>query len=316
MVATINPVDVDLLLQRVAVIVPTLNAAKHWPVFHEGLKNQGLSPSQVWVVDSASLDNTQNLVRAAGYHLLCIERAEFNHGRTRQWAANQVGDPEIIIYLTQDAVLADSNSIRNLVAAFVDPEVGAAYGRQLPRKGAGVIEAHARLFNYPDYSVLRTLDYRKQAGFKAIFASNSYAAYRTNALRQIGGFPDDVIVSEETIVFARLLFHNWKTAYVADARVHHSHAYAWTEEIRRYFDIGVLHSKESWLMKEFGQVGGEGKRFVISEMKALWPRHIYLLPYAMFHSFLKFFGYQMGRRAKYLNNILARHLSQQKNYWV
>ncbi len=313
--ATASPGE-NLLMQRVAVIVPTLNAAKLWSVFNEGLKSQGLRPEQIWVVDSSSTDGTQELVRATGYHLLTIARADFNHGRTRQWAARQVGDAEILVYLTQDAILADSESIANLVAAFVDPAVGAAYGRQLPRKGAGVIEAHARSFNYPDRSVLRTLEYRKQAGFKAIFASNSYAAYRASALCQIGGFPSDVIVSEETIVFARMLFHDWKTAYVADARVHHSHTYKWTEELRRYFDIGVLHSKEPWLMKEFGQVGGEGTRFVLSEIRTLWPRYIYLLPYAMFHTFLKFCGYQMGLRVKYLSNIMARHLSQQKNYWV
>jgi rhamnosyltransferase len=303
-------------LQRVAVIVPTLNAAKLWSRFNEGLRCQGLRPDQIWIVDSSSSDGTQDLVRAAGYHLLSIAREDFNHGSTRQWAAGQVGDAEILVYLTQDAVLTDCESIRNLVAAFADPAVGAAYGRQLPRIGAGVIEAHARTFNYPDRSVLRTLEYRKQAGFKAIFASNSYAAYRADALWEIGGFPSDVIVSEDTIVFARLLFHDWKTAYVANALVHHSHSYKWTDELRRYFDIGVLHSKEPWLMQEFGQVHGEGMRFVLSEIKTLWPRHFYLLPYALFRTLLKFCGYQMGRRVKYLSTLMARHLSQQKNYWV
>ena len=85
----------------------------------------------------------------------------------------------------------------------------------------------------------------------------------------VGGFSPDVIFGEDTLVVARMHRAGWKTAYVADAMVRHSHAYSIAEEFRRYFDIGVLHARESWLVDQFGSASGEGRRFVVSEMRHL-----------------------------------------------
>jgi rhamnosyltransferase len=220
------------------------------------------------------------------------------------------------VYLTQDAILASSDSIAHLLEPFVDPKMGAVYGRQLPRQGAGVIEAHARLFNYPTESVVRDLEYRNRAGFKAVFSSNSYAAYRLESLRDVGGFPNDVVVSEETIVFARMLLNGWRTAYEGSATVFHSHEYTIFQTLQRYFDIGVMHEREHWLVKEFGQLQGEGQRFLISEFKALWPRHFYLLPAASLLTLAKVVGYQLGLRERKLGPRVSCYLSQQKNVWA
>lgn len=65
-----------------------------------------------------------------------------------------------------DAVLVDSSAIDRLLAAFSDPAIALAYGRQPPRHGAFPIEAHARLFNYPSQSSIRILEDRKSLGFK------------------------------------------------------------------------------------------------------------------------------------------------------
>jgi rhamnosyltransferase len=297
------------------VVVPTLNAAKLWPAFYEGLRRQGLEPQQIFVIDSSSTDGTPELARAAGYRVLSIARSEFNHGGTRQFAAQLLQPVDILVYLTQDAILASDDAIVRLVRPFEDPSIGATFGRQLPRVGAGPIESHARSFNYPAESQLRTLAARNALGFKAIFCSNSFAAYRTSALSAVGGFPNNVIVSEETVVFARLLLRGWKTAYVADAMVHHSHYYPYSEEFRRYFDVGVLHAREPWLLDEFGKVDGEGLRFFISQLNCLWPRHAYLVPDGLVRLFIRYTGYKVGRLERKLSPALAKRLSQQKHYW-
>ena len=46
-----------------------------------------------------------------------------------------------------------------------------AFGRIISRHGAGPIEAHARLFNYPAESEVRTLEDVSHLGFKTIFFS-------------------------------------------------------------------------------------------------------------------------------------------------
>ena len=124
---------------------------------------------------------------------------------------------EIVVYLTQDAVLATRVSLDLLLSAFSDEHVAAAYGRQLPRPGAGPIEAHARLFNYPAQSEVRDYESRHKLGIKAAFLSNSYSAYRTRALREVGGFPSDAIMAEDAIVAGKMLLAGWKTAYIAGA---------------------------------------------------------------------------------------------------
>jgi rhamnosyltransferase len=301
--------------QTLAVVVPTLNAAKGWSAFNEGLRRQGLEPQQILIIDSSSTDGTPELARASGYRVIAIARSDFNHGGTRQAAAELVQPVDILVYLTQDAILANEDAIARLVRPFVDPLIGATFGRQLPRIGAGPIESHARSFNYPAESLVRTLATRDALGFKATFCSNSFAAYRTTALSAVEGFPNDVIVSEETVVFARLLLRGWKTAYVADAMVHHSHHYPYKEEFRRYFDVGVLHAREPWLLEEFGKVDGEGVRFFVSQLNYLWPRHAYLIPDSVIRLFTRYAGYRVGRLESKIDRSLAKRLSQQKQYW-
>jgi rhamnosyltransferase len=293
-----------------------LNAAKLWPAFYAALKAQALEPAQVLIVDSSSSDGTPTLADAAGYRVVSMARKEFNHGGTRQMAANLLPNAEILVFLTQDAVLAQPAALSNLVALMRDPEVGAAYGRQLPRRGATPIEAHARLFNYPPVSDFRSLSSRERLGFKAIFISNSFAAYRRAALMGVGGFPSDVIFGEDTILAAKLLIANWKIAYVADAQVYHSHTYTWTQEFKRYFDIGVLHSREAWLLQNFGQARSEGRRFVLSEMKYLILRYWWLIPSALIRTGLKLLGYRLGRQEKQLSTATKRRLSMQPSFWT
>ncbi len=299
---------------EVALIVPTLNAAADWPKFIAAFRSCAI-PKQVLIVDSSSTDNTVNLAKAAGFRVESLARSDFNHGTTRRWAADLASDARFLVYLTQDAILASPDSLRNLLAAFDNPAVGAAYGRQLPHTGAGPIESHARLFNYPVKSHVRSLQSRERLGIKAIFLSNSFAAYRRTALEAVGGFPTDVIFGEDMITAARLLLSGWEVAYVADAPVYHSHAYSLSQDFRRYFDIGVLHSREPWLLEQFGKATGEGKRFVLSELNYLWPRHAALVPSAFIRTVAKFIGYRMGRIEKKLSTNLKRSLSMHQNFW-
>ena len=131
----------------------------------------------------------------------------------------------------------------------------------------------------------------------------------------VGGFPKDVIFGEDTLVAAKLLLSGWKIAYVAEAKVHHSHAYSLRQEFQRYFDIGVLHAREAWLRREFGGVSPEGMRFVRSELSYLWRTSKWLIPSALLRTVLKWIGYRLGRREKSLNIWWKRRLSMHAGFW-
>jgi rhamnosyltransferase len=298
-----------------ALIIPTFNAARYWPALSEGIRSQSLVPNRVIVIDSASSDGTQELARRDGFTVVEILSRDFNHGGTRQFGAELAGDVEVLIYLTQDAVPFGVDAFANLLSTFEDAEIGAAYGRQLPREMAGPIEAHGRHFSYPPDCRVRSWESRRTDGFKSIFFSNAFGAYRRSALKSVGGFSPDVIFGEDTLVVARLHRAGWKTAYRADATVRHSHAYSVAEEFRRYFDIGVLHARESWLIEQFGSASGEGRRFVVSEMKHLL-RHAPLhVPSALLRTIAKYLGYRIGRRESRIAPRLKYHLGLNRQFW-
>jgi rhamnosyltransferase len=280
---------------NIALIIPTLNAALNWEALVSGIQRQSLMPDDVIVVDSSSTDGTVDQARAAGFTVIEIARSVFSHGGTRQAAVVAAPNADILIYLTQDAVPSDTDSFRHLAAAFQNPAVGAAYGRQLPRPHASAIEAHARLFNYQAASQLRSWESRTTLGFKSIFFSNTFGAFRRDALMSVGGFSPDVSFGEDTLAVAHLHRAGWKTAYVAEARVEHSHAYSIKAEFRRYLEIGILHERERWLVEEFGTADGEGLRFVASELRYLSAHAPLHIPSAMIRALAKYVAYRSGR---------------------
>lgn len=298
----------------IRVVVPTLNAAKDWPAFSAALR-ENISPAHVLIIDSSSTDGTADLARASGFQLKVIARADFNHGATRQVGVDVFVDADILVFLTQDAELASRDAIAQLCNAFADAGVGAAYGRQLPRREASAVEAHARLFNYPDVSQARSLESRHTQGFKLLFFSNSFGAYRRSALQGVGGFPENVIFGEDTVTIAKLLMYGWKVAYIAEAAVYHSHAYRMAREFSRYFDIGALHSRETATLAPFGTVGGEGKKFVKSEMAFLWERDPKALVSAFIRTGLKFLGYRLGRIERIIPLFAKKKLSASPSFW-
>ena len=165
-------------------IIPVLNAEKTLSGLLASIEQQTIAPDYRVVLNSESDDSTVAQAISYGWTIVPVKRADFDHGGTRQQAVNMF-DAEIIIFMTQDTVLADVHSLQKLLECFADELVGAAYGRQLPRPGAGLLEAHSRLFNYPQSSQVKSFSSIPQLGIKASFLSDSFAAYRRSALEAV-----------------------------------------------------------------------------------------------------------------------------------
>lgn len=299
---------------KVAVCIPTLNPGKNIDDLLWIKKYQGDVVDKFLAIDSESDDGSIQRLANAGFQIHCIPRNEFNHGGTREIARKLV-DAEIVIFMTQDAVLADPLSLQYLLATFGNPHVGAAYGRQLPAVDASPIATHARLFNYPSNSRVVSREDIPQLGVKAAFLSNSFAAYRYEALQAVGGFPFEVIFGEDTCVAASMLQTGWKIAYCAEATCYHSHNYTPIKEFQRYFDIGVFHARETWYLQALGGAEGEGKRFVLSELRYLRQHAPALMPAALLRSAFKLSGYRLGRLEHYLPRCVKRAFSMNRGFW-
>ncbi|AVO61302.1 MULTISPECIES: glycosyltransferase family 2 protein [Pseudomonas] len=302
---------------KVALIIPARNAGAHLDRLLPALTAQTLQPDTVLVVDSSSTDDTVSRFRQFGARVEVIAAQQFNHGGTRRWASEQV-DADALILLTQDAIPASPQTFANLIQELEeDPRIGLAYGRQLPHPGAGILEAQSRHFNYSPQSRSKSLADAGELGIKTCFSSDSFSVYRRSALQAVGGFPEDVIGSEDAHVAARMLLNGYLVRYAASACVQHSHSYSLMQEFRRYFDIGVFYGREPWIREAFGTAGGEGKRYVQAELRALRDAgQLQRVPEVLLRSALKLLGYRLGHAEQHLPTPLKRRLSMFSNYWT
>lgn len=279
-------------------IIPTLNAGEQFRTLLEQIAAQSL-PTRKLIVDSESTDDTIKLAKNFGVEVLTIPRKTFNHGATRQLALEHLlknFSLDAAIFMTQDVLLHDDEALAQLVKIFAeDKSVGLSYGRQLPHVNATNEAKFLRAFNYPPESQLRSLDDKKTFGLKTAFASNSFAAYRVDALQSVGGFPSNVPLSEDMYVAAKMLLRGLKIFYAADAQVYHSHNYTAAQEFRRYVQIGKFHAQEPWIRETFGSAEGAGKKFVAMKLAALAKENPLDCFGAIFRDAAKFFGYRLGR---------------------
>lgn len=299
----------------VHLIVPIRNPGGLWkPWLSTILKQRYLVRGLV--VDSDSTDGTDFSDLPSGWQLLRILAADYNHGGTRSLALQHVPlGTDVVVFMTQDAFLAEPSALQQLVSAFADPTVACAYGRQLPHADATPLAAHARAFNYPAVSHTVSMADQPRLRLKTCFLSNSFAAYRLTDLLAVGGFPTDVILGEDMSVTARLLMRGRRVAYVAEACVYHSHNYTPAQEFCRYFDTGVFHARTSWLLATFGEANGEGLRFLRSELAYVWRHAPTWIPAAIASMFAKWIGYKLGRIESHLPLVFKRWCSMHKGYW-
>ncbi len=305
----------DIDFGKLAVIIPTLNAGEFATRQVAAFEDHGIPPSCFLVIDSGSKDRTVETYSAFGAEVVGIDGSTFNHGGTRRYATTLRPDADFIVMLTQDAIPASGDTLLSILRAFEEPKVGMAYGRQLPRHEAKGIERHARLTNYPQQNEVRSFADRERLGVKTVFCSDSFAAYRRTALMEVGNFPEDAYFAEDQIIAGRMLKKGWKLSYRGDAPVIHSHGYSIREDFHRYFDVGVFHARNRWLVDEFGKAEGEGVRFLKSEIAYLLRNEPSALPSAALRTVAKYVGYRLGQKEADMSFGMKKKLSMQAFYW-
>lgn len=302
-------------MKKISIIIPTYNAENYLPILLEKIKNQSPKEYELIIIDSSSKDKTVKIAKKFTDSVIVIPQNEFDHGGTRAKAA-EIAKGEIIIYLTQDALLYDENTLENIIKVFDDEKVSAAYGRQLSYDDTNLFGKHLRKFNYPDITITRTKDDIKKYGIKTAQLSNSFAAYRKSALMETGNFKDGLILGEDVYTGAKMVLAGFSLVYTADAKVYHSHSYTVLEEFKRYFDIGVFHKCEHWILDSFGKAEGEGMKYIKSELKYLIDHGAwYLLPEWFIRNGMKFLGYKLGQKYEKLPKVIVKKFSMHHRWW-
>jgi rhamnosyltransferase len=299
----------------VGVFIPVLNAAEELKRLLPALATLQASIDEVLFVDSSSTDSTVTLLKAENYPVHIIARADFGHGRTRNLALSNMHS-DIIIYLTQDAIPADTQLIHELTKHFNDDNVAHVVARQIPHKNASLCAQFSRHFNYPEVAYKNTRNDLKTRGIRAVFTSNSCAAYRRRDLQAIGGFATGIPSNEDAIAVSALLQAGKMMRYEPKARVYHSHNYTFTEEFRRYFDTGVAHESAFVLRFLKLSVSKEGNGYVYNEMLFFLRHAWYRIPAVVFRDFIRWLGYRCGRKHYKLPLWFKRRCAMNKSFWL
>jgi FkbM family methyltransferase len=228
-------------LPFVSVVVVTFNRSNRITPCMKSLTRQSYPKDrcEVIVVDDGSTDNTAQIVRAQGVRVI---RHEANQGIS---AARNTGlaaaKGEIVAYIDDDAV-ADPHWLEYLVQPFDSSEVTASGGKVFAYKTEYIAERYLsavgsgnpapfefgksknplwRFSIYLKDMFLPISIATKKTEVQAVFGCN--CAYRTSALRAVGGFDETLLADEDTEISTRLRNGGAHIIFTPDAIVHHRH---------------------------------------------------------------------------------------------
>ncbi len=264
---------------------------------------------EVVVVDSGSTDGSPDRARAAGARVHEIPAEDFGHGRTRNLGV-ELSRGDLVVFTSQDAVAHDDRWLALLAAAARSgPDVGGAYGRQLPHEDARPPERFFLDFLYgPDVRVQR-LGPDEELTFESTLFSNVNAAIPRSLLERFP-FRDDLTMSEDQEWSRRVLRGGYALVYEPRAAVRHSHAYTIRTAFRRFFDSGVS-AQHSYVEGDESRAAlrRAGGRYAREELAWLWRSgHRRWIPYTAVYELGKFTGLQLGLRHERLPRSVVRRL--------
>jgi rhamnosyltransferase len=306
-----------------SVIIPTLNAEKYLKKLLPALRRQKKANQrpfgeklEILVVDSCSEDGTVSLAKKYGARVLIVDRADFDHGGTRNMAW-RAAKGEYIFFLTQDALPVDEGYLTAFLQYFRrhGESLVMVSGRQIPYADAKPVERLTRSFNYPPKSNIRTAADIERLGIKAFFFSDACAAYRRSFLEEMGGFESPILTNEDMLMAARALAGGYQVGYCAVAQVYHSHNFTLRQQYRRNFDVGAFLAMYREEVAS-GSAAREGIRMVLyTEWKLLQGLHLLSMVYCVFESAAKYLGNRAGKRYQGMPLEKIRKKTSNPAFW-
>ncbi len=214
------------LPSSVTVIMRSKNAESTLAQALSGLFSQEFKNFDLLVVDSGSTDGTLDILAQYPCRVLRIEAKSYFPGAVLNRAIEQA-QGEIVVLQNSDAVPLTPRALTRLLEAFDDPNVAAAFARQVPRPDARLEVRHDYALSFPDTPPAPPW----------IKLSLPLAALRKSVWRE-HPFYTDAWASEDTEWGHWAMSKGYTLKYVPEALVMHSHNYTLEQMYGRRFVEG------------------------------------------------------------------------------
>jgi GT2 family glycosyltransferase len=237
---------------RVSVLMPVLDAGQALRETLPALLTQDAAAElEIVAVDSASGDDTVDVLREFDATVVRIAPGSFDHALTRNLLAERArGD--VLLFLNQLSRPCDASWLRPLLAALdADPSVAGASSRVLPYPDAdpltrrdGMLDPSGsaersvkRIEDWGAYAEMPVEQRRLLLNFHTVstaIRADVFAEIPFKPVRAIG----------EDLLWARaVLEHGLALAHEPESRVFHSHAYSLREWLMRNVDDGIANNE-------------------------------------------------------------------------
>lgn len=217
-------------------IVPTLDRADALDRLLASLRRQTAPSFEVVVVNGPSTDHTDEVLRAWGHLVRPVRCPERNLSMSRNLGV-AVAAGEIVVFVDDDAV-CEPTWLAELLGGFDSPEVAAVGGVVFDHTGA-VLQYEAMVSNRlgdarpttpGGHNELRCFP----GSWEIPYVPGGNAAYRRDALREIGGFDEAIAYYlDETDVCFRLVDAGYLLRQLDRAAIHHKNLPSGVRDARR-----------------------------------------------------------------------------------
>jgi rhamnosyltransferase len=231
-------------MPTISVVIPVKNGSRTIKKCLDGIFSQTVEVSEVVIVDSGSVDGTQELLQTySKVKIVNINPEDFSHGKTRNLGVSHTSG-EMVVLTVQDAWPANSFWLENLLKGFNTPDVVAVCGQQIvPHdKQTNPIQWH-RSYTEPQL-------------IKYSFAKSAYEKLSPQQKQSVCGW-DDVTAMYKRDILLTLPFRDtpfaedawwandailagYTIAYNYNAKVYHYHHEDYNTALRR--NISEMYS--------------------------------------------------------------------------
>jgi len=213
---------------EISVIIPVKNEALKIRACIEGILHQTVPVKEIIVIDSGSVDGTQDIVRSYKETVLVeIPSIEFNHGTTRNFGVSKATG-EFVLMTVGDARAYNEYWIEELLKGFTDDAVAGVCGQQVvPHEKDKNPVQWFRPISKPE---IKRYQFQSPEAFEMLLPEEKMticgwddvtAMYRRSVLQQI---PFQKITYGEDPLWAKdALINGYAIVYNHNARVYHYH---------------------------------------------------------------------------------------------